>query len=285
MRLAQISDFHFTRLTWNPFRLFSKRIVGTLNWVLTRKNSFSEEHLAPLPGLFRDLGVEKILFGGDFTSTALEEEFEAAQNFLHACALPWLAIPGNHDNYTKKADRAKLFYRYFSNPASPFPLSLKEDGLEAHSLGGNWWTVLLDTARPTHFLSSKGFFSSPLEERLRSLLSSLPKDAEIVLFNHYPFFRNDSPSRQLERSEALEQIVKTDRRIRAYLHGHTHRHTIADLQPSALPLVLDSGCIGSKLSSTWNLIDLKEEGCSIQGYRYNGTWTPFKQATIAWKRP
>lgn len=285
MRLAQISDFHFTRLTWNPARLFSKRILGTLNWILTRKGAFSEEHLASLPSLFDQLGVEKILFGGDFTSTSLEEEFSAARSFLQRCNRPWLAIPGNHDSYTKESERKKLFYHYFSNPdQGGFPLSLSKDRVEIHPLKKGWWIVLLDTAKATHFLSSKGNFSPKLEENLLRALHSLPAQDKILLFNHYPFFLNDLPSRHLERGAALEKLIKKDKRICAYLHGHTHRHTVADLQPSHLPLVLDSGCIASRSSATWNLIDLTEEGCTIQGYRYQGKWAPFKEAKVTWNR-
>src|SRR5215510_5762015 len=115
MRIAQISDFHFTHITWNPFRLFSKRLLGNLNWLLSRKSVFAHGQLDPLPELFRELKVDLVLLGGDLTTTALKEEYKKAKNFVSKISQDWIAIPGNHDHYTYKSWRKKDFYRHFSN--------------------------------------------------------------------------------------------------------------------------------------------------------------------------
>ncbi len=287
MRLAQISDFHFTHLTWNPFRLFSKRILGNLNWLFNRKGQFSEKAVHALPPLFKELGVDLALLGGDFTTTALKEEFVKATKFVEKIKQPWLAIPGNHDHYTKESFRGKHYYRYLTNRQRPAleEFTLKDDGLEAHRIGDGWWVITLDTSRATSPTSSRGLVSEALEGRLEKALKAIPPNESVILMNHYPFFQHDLPSRTLERGEALEQLLKRHPRIRIYLHGHTHRHTLADLQASRLPLILDSGSCAQMNHATWNLIDLEENGCSVHVYEWKDGWQKQKTQKVQWQSP
>ncbi len=289
MRIAQISDLHYTHLTWNPFRLLSKRILGNVNWLLARKDHFFEEQLEPLPALFEKLGVELILLGGDFSTTALLEEFEKGQKFVRKLKQPWIAIPGNHDHYTWRSYRQKHFYRYFANRrkeiAHPVEFfTLKDQGIEAHRIGANWWVVALDTAMATHPYSSEGHLSEKLEEYLTEVLQLIPATDSIILFNHYPFFQNDAPRRNLRRGENLQQLLLQNPRIRLYLHGHTHRHTVADLQESHLPLILDSGSCAQGRKGAWNLLDLNSSGCTVSTYRWDHNWTKTRTEEFTWKR-
>lgn len=289
MRIAHLSDFHFTHLTFNPFRLFSKRCLGNLNWLLSRKDEFFEEQLQPLPELFKKLQVDLILLGGDFATTALKEEFEKAEQFIAKMHAPWIAIPGNHDCYTKSSFRQKRFYRYFSNPKKKIQdpvdfFTLQDHRLEVHRLFKGWRLIALDTAIPTNFYSSEGFFSERLEELLLEALQLIPEEESIVLFNHYPFFQNDVQQHNLRRGENLQKILENVPRIRLYLHGHTHRHTIADLQESRLPILLDSGSCAQGKKGSWNLIDLEEKGCAISTYRWNSSWAKIRTEEFLWRR-
>lgn len=266
----------------------SKRILGTLNWLFLRKNEFSTAPLAPLPALLRSLKVDWVVFGGDFTTTALPEEFEIAADFVKRVSQPWIAIPGNHDKYTYRSDRNKHFYRYFATQrkeiAQPVDFfTLKDQGVEAHRLSPGWWIVALDTALATNPYSSEGLFSEKLESYLKEVLSLIPESDSIILLNHFPFFSNDEPRRQLVRREALRALIEQDPRIRLYLNGHTHRNTIADLQPSRLPVVLDSGSCTQTKRASWNLIDLKERGCTVQSYKWIEGWTPDRREEFEWK--
>lgn len=289
MRIAHISDFHFTHLTWNPFRLLSKRFLGHFNWLLTRKKRFFENQLDPLPDLLDKLKVDLVLLGGDFSTTALKEEFEKGRRFVQKIKQPWIAIPGNHDHYTKWSYRRKHFYRYFPNkrPAVTHPVeffTLKDHKIEAHPIGSGWWVIALDTALPTHLYSSEGLFSEKLEAHLNEVLGLIPATDSILLLNHYPFFRNDAPRRNLKRAESLQRILERDPRIRLYLHGHTHRHTVADLQESQLPILLDSGSCAQGRKGAWNLIDMSADGCTISTYRWDHNWTKTRTEEFSWKR-
>lgn len=289
MRIAQISDLHYTHITWNPFRLLSKRFLGNLNWLLTRKSVFCPAQLDPLPDLFQSLGVDLVLLGGDFTTTALREEYEKASHFVERISQNWIAIPGNHDHYTYSSFRKKHFYRYFSNqrdqishPADFF--TLKDHGVEAHRIAPDWWLIALDTARATNPYSSKGLFSEKQETYFEEVLHLLPPGDSVICFNHYPFFQQDEPRRNLVRGEALQKQLQDAPQIRLYLQGHTHRHAIADLQAGGLPILLDSGCCVQGKEGTWNLIDLMPNHCTVSAYRWKERWEPFRTETMPWKR-
>ncbi|MBS0625759.1 MAG: metallophosphoesterase [Verrucomicrobia bacterium] len=289
MRIAQISDFHFTRLSWNPFRLFSKRILGYINWLTARHNVFSEEILEPLPALLKELEVDLLLLGGDFSTTALPQEFEVAARFVKKISIPWTAIPGNHDVYTYRSYRNKIFYRYFKNKREPIEhpadfFTLAEHQIEVKRLDGTYWLISLDVARATNLYSSRGHFSEKLEERLHEVLSLIPSESSILILSHYPFFQTDVFRHTLKGGEKIEAILKKDPRIKIFLHGHTHRNTIADLQPSGFPLILDSGSCTQTDRASWNLIDLNSEGCRVENYRWKQGWKLSRTEAISWTR-
>ena len=289
MRVAQISDLHFTHLTFNPFRLFSKRALGHLNWFFRRKKQFFEDQLTPLPKLLEELKVDFVLLGGDFSTTAMKEEFMKAKDWADKVKQPYFAIPGNHDHYTKKSCRNKHFYRYFTNkrmqvehPVQFF--TLKKHRIEAHKLKERWWLIALDTAMATQLRSSEGIFSHKLESYLEEVLQLIPKEDQIIMINHFPFFQNDVKKHNLIRGEELQKILEKHPHIRMYLHGHTHRHIVADLQVSNLPIVLDSGSSAQGRKGAWNLIDIDEKGCKVSTYRWDHRWKNTRVEKFVWTR-
>jgi 3',5'-cyclic AMP phosphodiesterase CpdA len=287
-RFAQISDFHFTKITWNPLRLFPKRFLANINWLLSRKSNFSSEQMEALPKVLKPLQIDRILLGGDFTTTSLPEEYRMAKQFVKKLPAPWIALPGNHDHYTYRSFRQKRFYRHFTNkrqinhPVDFF--TLKDHKVEAHLLFSNWWLIALDTAIPTNPYSSQGLFSEEQEQHLEEIIAALPKKSSILLFNHYPFFQNDVEKHSLIRGAALEKVLRKENRIKAYLHGHSHRHTIANLQPSQLPVILDSGCAADTQRGTWNLVEIDDQKLKVDVYRWKEGWTVEKRVEIPWIR-
>lgn len=208
----------------------------------------------------------------------MTEEYEKAHQFVGQFSQPFLAIPGNHDHYTYASYKRKDFYRYFPNP------DLKEHGVEAKSIAPNWWVVSLDTILATNIYSSQGLFSETLETRLKETLTKIPKTDAIILFNHYPFFHNDDHRHSLIRGDVLQKIVESDPRIRLYMHGHTHRNTVANLQPNNLPIILDSGSCAEVKNGSWNLIDINDKECTVATYFWNSQWQKTRAETFAWKR-
>lgn len=290
-RLAHISDLHFSKLIWNPSQFFSKRWIGNLNLALARKHTFDPDSLATLLPIFRERKIDAILITGDLSSTSHKKEFVLAKQFIENLQnekFKVFTLPGNHDHYTKNAYQKKLFYQFFDTAYDPsFSLNLKDDGLAVCYVGHEWWVVALDTALATSLFSSNGYFSPELEQKLGTALKDLPSDHSVILMNHFPLFANESQRKSLLRREALRKLLERFPKIKLYLHGHSHRHCIADLRSSSLPIILDSGSVSQKSSATWNLIDITAKGCDIEVFknsRSNGctSWAPVSTSNFTW---
>ena len=294
-RLAHISDLHFSKLTWNPSQFFSKRWLGNMNLAFARKHTFDPDGLTSLIPVFHEQNIDAVLITGDLTSTSHEKEFVLAHQFIETLRkenFKVFTLPGNHDHYTRKAYKNKLFYQFFdpaytslTDPVSS--LSLKEDGLTAAYFGNNWWLFALDTALATSLFSSNGYFSSELEHKLETALSDLPEDHNVILLNHFPLFATEAQRKSLLRREALKKLIERFPKIKLFLHGHTHRHCIADLRSSNLPIILDSGSTAQKNGATWNRIDITPQGCDIEVFKSSRSqsdvlWNPISKSNFKW---
>ena len=226
---------------------------------------------------------------GDLTTTTHEDELLLAKRFvdcLKAENFKVFTLPGNHDQYTKRAFREKKFYQFFdAEYAQETTFTLKEDGLTAAYLGHEWWLVALDTAVATSWISSTGYFSPELEQKLEKALREIPSSHRVILLNHFPIFSNESPRKRLIRKEALKKLLERFPKIKLFLHGHTHRQSIADLRSSGLPIILDSGSTAKKEGGTWNLIDINASGCEIEVFEnsaQDGFWQPISKSQFKW---
>lgn len=282
MKIAHISDLHYSHASFSPAQFFSKRWLGNLNLVLSRKRSYDPKRLELLPGLWKSLGVDLVLITGDVSTTALPEEFALASTFATSCkkeGIHILALPGNHDCYTKGSCSSKRFYKFF-DPCWE-EKSLQKDRLSTILIGG---VVLigLDTSKATSLVSSEGYFDEDLELLLENTLSSLPRQQPVFLANHFPFFAQPCARRNLVRRDALKNLIQRFPQIKLYLHGHTHRHCLADLRAHNLPLILDSGSTSHKSTGMWNLIDYTPHGAHISAYNWNHGWVAAKQLEFTW---
>jgi 3',5'-cyclic AMP phosphodiesterase CpdA len=284
MKIAHISDLHFSKISFSPFQFFSKRWLGNLNLLFFRRHEHDLQRLLSLAALLEESGVSHVFITGDLTTTSSKKEFEKARAFLSVLkerGMQVFAIPGNHDHYTKKAYLERLFYNYFDSSFDKHTFNLRDHGITAAPLKEGWWLVALDTAIATSLHLSIGHFSELQEKRLQETLHAIPKDQKIILINHFPFFQSDLPRKRLERGDALLRLLEKHPQVKLYLHGHTHRHSIADLRKNHLPLILDCGSTTEKIEGGWHLIDLQEKGFEIKRYKYgrNG-WTIAKELTL-----
>lgn len=290
-RFAHISDLHFSSIFFTPTQFLSKRWVGNLNLLLNRKKTFDHQALYALIPLFQELEIDAVLLAGDLTTTSHEVEFEMAKQFIDAvkeAGIQVFLVPGNHDHYTRSAYNNQHFYRYFnilhgSEDGQSF-FKLKEDKVCATHLGKQWWLIAMDSAQATPLFSSYGIFSEQVQSNLEHALSYLPSDHKIIMLNHFPFFQDES-KKALHRADALRSILQRYPQIKLYLHGHTHRHILADLRASQLPIVIDSGCTAQKKGATWNLIDISETGCDVFVYKKDAKNTPWEmqsQSNFVW---
>jgi len=261
-KIAHISDLHFSKICLNPSIFFSKRFIGIFNLILSRKKAYKQKPLEKLPIFFNSLDIKYVFITGDLTSTSLKIEFEKAKEFINLFdkKIKFFIIPGNHDQYTKKAFKKELFYKFFNNKNTHLLKSLKNEKIETYPLSEKWLYIGLDTCIPTPLFSCSGFFSENLEKHLLEILKKT-KDKNILLVNHFPIVHNVAKRKLLKRRDFLEKILKNYPNIKLYLHGHTHNFAIK--KEKNLPYMICSGCVSYKEKATFNIIEIENTECKI----------------------
>jgi len=275
-RFIHISDLHLSKISFGLSQFFSKRWIGTLNLIFSRKKKFHPKPLFSLIDVFAKKKADYLIVTGDLTSTSMKEEFQMANDLftsIEDLGIKCYFLPGNHDHYTKGSYRTRRFYNFFSNPIEHPDLiiskyTLRHHCVEAHLLKDNFWLVMLDTAKATSLLSSRGYFTKEIEHNLLSLLALIPKEDKILLANHFPFAQQESIRKILVGGKRLQQIIKDNDQIKFYLHGHTHRHCLADLQPNSLPIVLDSGSSAHNQIGSFNYVTVEKNHIEVDIYKW-----------------
>lgn len=289
IRVAHISDLHFGKLSFSLKHLFSKRWIGMTNLLLSRRKHYLNSRPDTLYEAFEAHGISHVIISGDVSTTSLPEEFAMARSFIDGLekrGMTVYVIPGNHDHYTRRSFRQKLFYDYFPPTYGMCDFTLKDHGVTWFHLVDSWYVVLMDTALATPLYHSVGFFSKKHEEYLAKVFETIPKDGHIICVNHFPFFQHEPPRRRLKRGGDLQAMLRKQENAAMYLHGHTHRHTLADVRANGLPLVMDSGSVSHKNYGTWNLLELTPNQCMLQVYSYDKhaphDWKAIHQKLYSW---
>lgn len=270
LKIAHISDLHFSAFALDPIQLFSKQWIGSLNLLLNRGRIYKNEQVHTLSKVFEREQVSHVLIAGDLTTIASVREFDLAKDFIDSLKGQQhevFAIPGNHDSYTKKAFSKKLFYKKLGERCDlKLGFSLEEDFVSGIELSPHFWLVQIDSTHPCPFYDSTGLYTKTHDDNLRALLSKIPTDDHIMIMNHFPIFNVDSPRRRLIGADLLRKTLSLYSNVQLYLHGHTHRHCIADLRGNHLPIVLDSGSAAHNHKGTWNMLEIYPSGCIIHRY-------------------
>ena len=268
-RIAHLSDLHFSKVSYGLSQFFSKRFIGNFNFLLRRRREFDYRMLHEILPILLKADVKTVLISGDVSCTSLKAEFLQASNFVRSLnerGIETLVIPGNHDNYTKKAFKQKTFYNFF--PQEP----LAENQLLLKPLENGWHFLLLDTTLPTPLFCCHGRFSEDLGERLKETLSALPANAKVVVANHFPL--NHPKDLSLKGGELLLSILKSFPQVKLYLHGHTHKRRFSDVENEGLPLIVDSGSAAHKFVGSWNIVECHEDKMTVQPYVWrHGKWS------------
>lgn len=250
VRLAHFSDVHLTTrpLGFGLRDLATKRVTGWLNLrALGRGSHFrmSDEIIGALVNEFRQRRPDRLIFSGDATCLGFSVEFEHAARSLHvgdSSFPPGLAVPGNHDYYTKAAIRFGAFEREFapwqegervSNEIYPFAQRV-----------GSIWLIAVNSSTPNlRPLDASGAVGPAQLDRLRELLRQLP-DGPRILVTHFPVCLADgSPETRWHGLRDLEATVRTaaDGGVGLWLHGHRHKPYVVPNPPNAPFPVICSG--------------------------------------------
>lgn len=274
--IAHISDLHLSKLHFSLQQFFSKRWLGNLNLLFSRKKQLQTSQLWDLIDVFSLKKIDYLFVTGDITSTSHPKEFELAEKLFSAIRALGIIIfytPGNHDVYTKGAQKEKRFYQFCKNP-HPFSLfSQQHDRVEIHKLPENWWYVLCDTSVATPLFSSRGYFSEKTQNTLNCALLEIPKTDSIILGTHFPFSQTEKKRKILAGGDALESVIKKHHHIKIFLHGHTHKNQIIPPHNN-LPLILDSGSSAHNTVGRWNHLLLSKDSCDVEVYHWQNRQKP-----------
>lgn len=119
MRIAHFSDLHLLDLHGVPARrFFNKRFTGWANLRLKRGHVHRAAYVRAIAAEIKKDGIDHVVITGDLTNLALEPEFELARRVIeedlgldpHDVTV----VPGNHDLYTRGAERSHRFASYFA---------------------------------------------------------------------------------------------------------------------------------------------------------------------------
>jgi hypothetical protein len=267
VRLAHISDIHITAapLGWQRGDWFNKRLPGWFNLeFLGRGRSFrdAEAVLARLVAELRQRRPDRIIFSGDATALGFEAEFARAAAILAVADTempPGLAVPGNHDYYTRVSAGLGNFERYFA----PWQHGEREGEHTypfAQRVGAVWLIAVNSCTGNRWFWDAGGSVDAPQLERLTRLLRRLDGGPRILV-THYPV---ETEARQLERrSHALRNLselvrIAAEGGIGLWLHGHRHGAYFLS-RPGVAPFPVI--CVGSSTQTgCWSFNEYAIDG-------------------------
>jgi len=225
-RLVHLSDIHISDVCGTIPRLWrGKRLLGGANMLLFRRRHMRNDYFPLIIDQIQKDSVDAVVITGDFSTTALHEEFVKARRTIEPlCShTKVLTIPGNHDFYTKRAELENRYESYFvdchgvtHSESKGYPF--------VQELNDNVVCIGLNSAIPTGLLSSYGRIPEEDLQRLTELLERYSGSFRIVLLHHFLLDKHGGsglPSRGLQNREPfLEIINKTGAEL--ILHGHEH---------------------------------------------------------------
>ncbi len=269
LRLAHFSDVHLyapeARWTWRDW--CSRRLPGWINLKLLRRGRLFRHAVDVFARLIDDIYARRpdfLIFSGDGTALGAEEEYALVAKMLlvgEPGALPGVAVPGNHDYYTRQAAASGLFEKYFA----PWLEGERIDDATypfARRVGPIWLIGLNSSTGNRWFWDATGRVGPDQLDRLRRLLA-LPHIAAAprILVTHFPInLANGAPENRFHHLRDLQATlnVVVEGGICLWLHGHRHHPYYTPPSPQ-VPLA--SICVGSGTQADcWTYAEYALEG-------------------------
>jgi 3',5'-cyclic AMP phosphodiesterase CpdA len=223
--VAHASDIHalFVRGLTLADVLSHKRLGGAANLLLRRRH---KHPIAIFEALVEDLNrvrPDHVVITGDLTNLSLRSEFARAREILDGIALGpagVTVIPGNHDVYTRSAERA----RSFESALGDYARSDDAEGVEYPIVRrrGGLAIVGVSSARPSPVPFADGRIGEAQLARVEAALAGNAGRFRMVLVHHPPVDNRNVLLRGLRDRRAL-QAVLARAGAEVVLHGHEHR--------------------------------------------------------------
>ena len=231
VRVAHLTDLHWFHPPALGDLCAPKRLLGSANLYLRgRRGDFPAAMQDAAVAHVAALAPDLVVITGDLTATALAAEFAAARAALAPLLdrFPTLILPGNHDRYTRGADRSDrmraTFGAWFHSPPPAHPGDRPLGRLDIGALT----CIALDPTRPTGLSASGEVPPAQLDALAELLRSDALEGRTWLLALHYPILDRrghpyDGWAHGLRNARALIQVLAdAPRRPVAILHGHTH---------------------------------------------------------------
>lgn len=252
LKLAHASDLHVLSLEGvAPWRYLNKRLTGLVSLALARKSAHPQHLALRLVEDMLEVAPDHVLVTGDLTNLSLEPEFARAREILEPIAKRGLLslVPGNHDVYTRGAERSSRFESYFGDLLWPEELPPPTARYPWHRKIGDVHVLGFCSAVPRAPVMATGEVSEAQLSRLQELSKAHDFDASFVIamvhHNLHPRGSRKDAMHGLEKRERFISALQ-DAKVDLVLHGHTHvahRFRINDMR------VIGCG------SSTWQSDD------------------------------
>ena len=235
--LAYLSDPHLAPLSRPTLpELMSKRLLGYLNWLRSRKGIHSRRVLDALTEDLLLQATDHIAVGGDLINLSLRDEFANALDWLQTLGSPEKVsvVPGNHDAYVHfdYSSGIGLWEAYMTSDREKTKLlSPPENGFPYVRRFGKIALVGLCSGIPTLPFIAAGEVGPDQRAALDRILVELGNQDfyRIVMVHHYPLIAQSSRRRDLRDVAELEGILK-NRCVELVLYGHRHIHAIDTLE-------------------------------------------------------
>lgn len=296
-RLAHLSDPHLGPLP-DPkiLQLFSKRLLGYLNWQRNRSKIMGGNHLEQLVDDMKTQAPDHIAVTGDLVNIALPLEITGARTWLEELGPPGLVsvVPGNHDAYVrgavKKARTAWWPYMCGDNGAATAPPEKvrPEATFPYVRKRGDVAIIGVTTGRATAPWFASGRVGIKQTRRLRETLEELGAENlfRVVLIHHPPFKNATLWHKRLSDASRLRTVVKRAG-AELILHGHTHIDSFEEIEGPNGPVPVigvpsaTSTPGGHKPAARYNLFSIARNGtgwtCEMEEHGFDGAGSPVKK--------
>jgi len=229
--LAHISDPHLGPLP-DPklLQLFSKRLLGYLNWQRNRSKIMGANYLEQLVEDMKTQAPDHIAVTGDLVNIALPLEIAGARTWLEEIGEPEKVsvVPGNHDAYVPGAVRRAraAWWPYMCGDgatAAPTVGTKSEATFPYIRRRGDVALVGVTTGRATAPWFATGRVGSKQSKRLRAILEDLGQEGlfRVVMLHHPPTKKATGWHKRLSDASRVRAVVKRAG-AELILHGHTH---------------------------------------------------------------
>ncbi|WP_298962769.1 metallophosphoesterase [uncultured Roseibium sp.] len=237
--LAHISDPHLGPLP-DPklLQLFSKRILGYLNWHRNRSKIMGANYLEQLVTDMKAQAPDHIAVTGDLVNIALPLEITGARAWLEEIGEPSKVsvVPGNHDAYVPGAFRKArtAWWPYMCGDQAteePDPSAKSGATFPYVRKRGEIALIGVTTGRASAPWFATGRVGSAQSKRLRAVLEELGNEGlfRVVMLHHPPFKHATRWHKRLSDASRVRAVVKRAG-AELILHGHTHIDSFEEIE-------------------------------------------------------